>query len=67
MLQTVKFSRTPQSLRLEIATLEAQLLDQERYHVEQVSVLENERRVREKECDALRDQFNAKMAELAKQ
>merc|ERR1712020_59545 len=38
----VKFSRTPQSLRLEIATLEAQLLDQERYHVEQVSVLENE-------------------------
>ena len=35
-------SRTPQSLRLEIATLEAQLLDQERYHVEQVSMLENE-------------------------
>ena len=66
-MQAAKLHRTPQSLRLEVATLEAQLLDQERYHVEQVSVLENERRVREKECDALREQFNVKMAELADQ
>ena len=42
-------------------------MDQERYHVEQVSVLENERRVREKECDAIREQFDVKMAELANQ
>ena len=67
IFQAAKLSRTPQSLRLEVATLEAQLLDQERYHVEQVSVLENERRVREKECDALREQFNVKMTELANQ
>jgi hypothetical protein len=35
--------------------------------VEQVSVLDNERRLRERECEAIREQFSIKMEELAEQ
>ena len=63
----MKINRSVQGLRLEIATLESELLDQERCHVEQVSTLENERRLREAECDALRRQFQEKLAEMARQ
>ncbi len=49
-----------------MASLESQLLEQERCHLEQVSTLENERHVLLREQDALMGQYEAKAGELAK-
>ena len=51
----------------EVLLLPAVVVEGVELTLRKVSVLENERRVREKECDALREQFNVKMAELANQ
>ncbi len=58
--------KTAGSLKLEIASLESQLLEQERCHLEQVSALENERRILRREQDQLLGQYEEKAGELAR-
>ncbi len=58
--------KTTEGLKLEIASLEQQLTEQERCHLEQVSTLENERRILLRDQDAIFGQYEEKAAELAK-
>lgn len=54
-------------MKLELATLEHQLVEQERCHLEQISSLEQERRQLYRENGSIREQFKVKIDELAKQ
>ena len=52
---------------MEILTLEHQLLEQEKCHMEQVSTLENERRLHARDQDGVRDQYESRIKELSQQ
>jgi len=56
---------TIDSLRLEVASLETQLIEQERCHAEQVSSLENERRSFSRQLDEAFRRHEEKTEELA--
>ena len=59
--------RTVESARLEILALENQLNEQEKCHLEQIAMLENERRLNAKDREAERNQYEGRIAELSNQ
>ncbi len=58
---------TVESGRLEILALEAQLMEQEKCHLEQISMMENERRLNARDREAERVQYEERIAELSNQ
>jgi hypothetical protein len=52
---------------LEILALENQIMEQEKCHLQQISMMENERRLNARDREAERAQFEARIAEMANQ
>ena len=59
--------RTVESARLEILALENQLNEQEKCHLEQIAMLENERRLNAQDREAERNQYESRIGELSNQ
>ena len=59
--------RTEESGRLEILALENQLMEQEKCHLEQIALMENERRLNARDREAERTQYETRIAELSNQ
>lgn len=59
-------SRSYEGLKLDIVALESQFIEQEKLHLEQTSMLENERRLAARSEDELRAQFEVRYNQLAK-
>lgn len=57
----------PETLRMEVMALENELAEQERCHAEQISALENERRVATKEQEGIREEYIEKLLQLQKE
>lgn len=57
--------RTTESGRLDILALENQLMEQEKCHLEQISMMENERRLNARDREAERVQYETRIAELS--
>ena len=60
-----ELARTAGTARLEIISLENQLIDQEKCHMNQISQLESERRISKRDRDSERDQFEHRINELS--
>merc|ERR1711970_561543 len=54
-----------ESARLEILALENQLNEQEKCHLEQIAMLENERRLNAQDREAERNQYESRIGELS--
>ena len=59
--------RTVESARLDILALETQLMEQEKCHLEQIAMMENERRLNSRDREAERAQYETRIGELANQ
>ena len=59
--------RTVESARLEILALENQIMEQEKCHLEQIALMENERRLNARDREAERVQYESRIGELSNQ
>ena len=57
--------RTVESARLEILALENQLMEQEKCHLEQIALMENERRLNARDREAERSGYEQRIGELS--
>lgn len=57
--------RTVESARLEILALENQIMEQEKCHLEQIALMENERRLNARDREAERVQYESRIGELS--
>ena len=60
----IHLKRTHEGLKMEILALENQVQEQEKCHMEQISTLENERRLHSRDQGCIRDQYETRIAEM---